>query len=359
MKSKICLNMIVKDESAVILRSLFSVLPLIDYWVIVDTGSKDDTPKIVETFFREKGIPGELHHRMWVDFATNRNQALQLAKSHGDYLLFVDADEEFVYEKGFKLPFLKEESYFILCSSNGVLNHRKLLVRSNVDWKWVDPIHETLEGGEKPPTATLKKLVNYSRSGGARSRNLKATRENDAKVLENKLKKDPKNSRAQFYLALTYFSLQKFDMALKFFRKRAWQKDFSEERYLAQLMVAKLLEGLKEDASVVFDAYLQAIKIRPERVETYFYLSRFLRKEKDLQTAYEVAKKGMELPMTHDLQMVESKIYEYGMALEYSVAAVGANHAEEAREVVLKLLRLPHLPVNIRSFVETYWKAPV
>ena len=40
--------MIVKDESKVIKRCLDSVKPLIDYWVIVDTGSKDDTKKVIK-----------------------------------------------------------------------------------------------------------------------------------------------------------------------------------------------------------------------------------------------------------------------------------------------------------------------
>ena len=39
----ICLNMIVKNEQPVIRRCLASVKEMIDYWVIVDTGSTDGT----------------------------------------------------------------------------------------------------------------------------------------------------------------------------------------------------------------------------------------------------------------------------------------------------------------------------
>jgi len=46
-KPTVCLNMIVKNESEVITRCLKSVLPLIDYWVISDTGSTDGTQKII------------------------------------------------------------------------------------------------------------------------------------------------------------------------------------------------------------------------------------------------------------------------------------------------------------------------
>ena len=37
-KKTICLNMIVKNESAIIERCLNSLVNQIDYWVIVDTG---------------------------------------------------------------------------------------------------------------------------------------------------------------------------------------------------------------------------------------------------------------------------------------------------------------------------------
>jgi glycosyltransferase involved in cell wall biosynthesis len=47
---KICLNMIVKNESKTIKRLLESVISIIDYYVICDTGSTDDTIKIVIDF---------------------------------------------------------------------------------------------------------------------------------------------------------------------------------------------------------------------------------------------------------------------------------------------------------------------
>ena len=44
---KLCLNMIVKNESKVIRRLLESALPIIDSYCICDTGSTDDTKEII------------------------------------------------------------------------------------------------------------------------------------------------------------------------------------------------------------------------------------------------------------------------------------------------------------------------
>src|SRR3954471_9644974 len=65
-----CLNMIVKNEALVIARCLSAVRPLIDSWVIVDTGSSDGTQEIVREVLGD--LPGELIERSWRDFASNR-----------------------------------------------------------------------------------------------------------------------------------------------------------------------------------------------------------------------------------------------------------------------------------------------
>ena len=85
----VCLNMIVKDEAHIINRCLTSVLPLIDSWLIVDTGSTDGTQTVIREFLSE--LPGELVKRPWLNFAHNRTEALEFACSNADYLLIMDA----------------------------------------------------------------------------------------------------------------------------------------------------------------------------------------------------------------------------------------------------------------------------
>ena len=87
----ICLCMIVRDEASVIERCLRSAKPFIHSWAISDTGSTDGTQDIIRRVLGD--LPGELIERPWVDFAHNRNEALELAKKHGDFALIIDADD--------------------------------------------------------------------------------------------------------------------------------------------------------------------------------------------------------------------------------------------------------------------------
>ena len=81
---KICLNMIVKNESKIIKRFLDSVVSLIDGYCICDTGSTDNTCEIIQTYFKEKNMPGKLVEKEFIDFATNRNFALEECHSLTD-----------------------------------------------------------------------------------------------------------------------------------------------------------------------------------------------------------------------------------------------------------------------------------
>ena len=49
----ICLNMIVKNESHIIKKTLTNIVKYVrlDYWVICDTGSTDKTISIITDFF--------------------------------------------------------------------------------------------------------------------------------------------------------------------------------------------------------------------------------------------------------------------------------------------------------------------
>ena len=74
--ARLCLNMIVKNEAAIIERCLAALAPYIDCYVICDTGSTDDTVERIRGFLDQHGIPGVIARTTFRDF----EQAVELAQ---------------------------------------------------------------------------------------------------------------------------------------------------------------------------------------------------------------------------------------------------------------------------------------
>src|SRR6266850_5078965 len=104
----VCLTMIVKDEAHVIERCIESVLPFIDCWAVVDTGSTDGTQEKIRSLLAD--LPGELIESPWKGFAESRNESLRLAEGQADYMLVMDADHVFKSSRPLKLT---ADAYYV------------------------------------------------------------------------------------------------------------------------------------------------------------------------------------------------------------------------------------------------------
>jgi len=81
--------MMVRNEEANLPRCLESIRGIVDEIVIVDTGSTDNTIDIARSY------GAKVYEHPWQDdFSLHRNQSLDYAT--GDWVLIIDADEEFV-----------------------------------------------------------------------------------------------------------------------------------------------------------------------------------------------------------------------------------------------------------------------
>jgi len=99
-QTRVCLNMIVKNEADGIEDFVDHFARHVSGWVVCDTGSTDDTPQLVQTAFEAHGVPGQLVRHLWVDFGTNRDKCLHAmvdwSRERGglcEYYLFTDADQ--------------------------------------------------------------------------------------------------------------------------------------------------------------------------------------------------------------------------------------------------------------------------
>lgn len=353
---RICLNMIVKDESAVIERCLSSVLPIIDYWVIVDTGSTDGTQEKIQTFMKERGVPGELYERPWIHFSHNRNEALALAKNKGDYIFFIDADEYLDYDSNFTLPQLNKDYYYVTskCPSVGKFS-KILLVNAFLDWKWEGILHETIVSPSSKTFDTMEKLVNIITDDGARAKDPLRLHK-DIDILQSALKDEPNNSRYVFYLAQTYAAIKNYPLALQNYERRVEMSKGeanNEEIFWSLLRIAQLQQLLEMKPEVVIQGYKCAYQYRPTRTEPLYYLAHYYRKQNDYAKSYEVAKMGLTLPpVTQELMFVEQQATDYGLLLELSIAAFWLDKFEECQTLSVLLLQKRNLPSDTRECVE-------
>ena len=341
--------MIVKNERAVIERCLNSVKPLIDYWVIVDTGSSDGTQRLIKKCMR--GIPGKLYERTWVNFEHNRNEALELAKKHADYLLFIDADEELVFDTNFVLPHLDHDIYHINIDLCGIRYVRSQLVSTSVDWKWAGVVHEALVSDRACTQDILKGVTQIVRAEGCRSQDPDKFLK-DVALLEQALKKEPKNSRYQFYLAQSYRDAQMLDEAIKNYEKRIEMGGWDQEVFWSKYQIAIMKEILGKPSDEVIKAYSEAYSFRPSRAEPLYRLSSFLRRQGANLLGYFVACQALSQDPPSDTLFVEDWVYTYGLLLEKAVNAYWIGKYAECLTLSQNILKQEKLPQSIIECVE-------
>ena len=349
-KQTICLNMIVKDEATVIERCLKSVKPLIDYWVIVDTGSTDVTKEIIKEYMQD--VPGELHERPWVNFEHNRNEALALAKEKGDFLLFIDADEELEYSSSFVFPLLTFDHYGINIHFNESTYGRSFLANTKVPWRWEGVVHEHLVSPQKTTQAFMQGIINRSHTDGNRRKDPQR-RHKDTEILKHAVEKDPTNPRNMFYLAQSYLTLGDNQNALDTYRKRSTMKGTSNETFWSLYQIGRIQENLNMPPEIFIQSYHNAYKARPSRIEPLANLAHHYTTQEDYMLGFLYAFYALSLPPNiNDSLFIKPRIRNELLPLDLSICAYYIGRFDISKNVSEKLLENPDLPPSTRECVQ-------
>lgn len=340
---KICLNMIVKNEAPVIQRCLASVRPWISHWVIVDTGSTDGTQDLVRAALAD--IPGELYERPWQDFAHNRNEALDLARRHGDYILFIDADETLKMPEGFGWGDLGGDGYRFRCELDGWQYQRNALVSARQPWRWEGVLHEYLTQDGPHAWRDLPGPVIQVARDGARARD-PDTYLHDIAVLERAVAAEPENTRYRFYLAQSYRDSGQAEAAIRCYRQRVEMGGWDEECWYALFQIAVLTEKTAAPVSQVRDAYLTAYEARPKRAEPLCELARYHRLRREFAQAHLFAQQAVALPIPADTLFVDTSVYLWRALDELTVSSFYVGALQQGRQALQKLIQENRFPDN-------------
>lgn len=303
----LCLNMIVKNESAIIERCLLSVKPFLSYWVIADTGSEDCTKEIIQRTLKD--VPGELLEKSWVHFEHNRNEVLQASIGKGDYLLFIDADETLKTFCHSPFSDLEKDCYFIKAIGTASEFCKAFLAKNDGSWSWVGVLHEVIVSSQKEACYQFfdKGELLYDESSGYRSRNPFKFLD-DAHVLEKALQENPGHPRYTFYLAQSYVHARKFDLALNCYEQRSQLGGDTEEIFWSLYCIGCLKEDMGFPSGEIIQAYCKAYAFKPTQAEPLYRLSQHLKNRPLLsELVINLAKK---IPMPQGAARLQGWIYE-------------------------------------------------
>lgn len=371
------LVLMVKDEAEVIDRCLASARPYISSWTVVDTGSTDDTPERVEAAL--EGIPGKLWRLPFVNFGHSRSELLVAARGTADWLLCLDADNTVAIDDDFE-PDPAVEAYMVDFGWEGFENRLPLLLRGDLPWKSVGPVHEaTVLPGRmyvSQPTDKVRIRHHGQRDNGP------AKWKWHASLLEAEIARNPDDARSTFYLAETFKRLGDTANALRLYRQRSGMTGFVEETWFARYQAALL----EPDWPTRQAALIEAWEARPNRLEPLHDLVSELNRRDMHHAAYVLTDAGYVDPASDqggisersferasltdergpiispaptvggivppsDNLFVQRSVWDWGLAFQRSIAAWYTSHRDESRTLSLSLLQNPRLPASVREAV--------
>jgi len=377
----LCLNMIVKNESRVIRRLLESVYDIIDAYCICDTGSTDNTIDIIESYFRDKNIPGKVIKEPFRNFEYNRSFALKACDEFEvDMVLLMDADmilwrNKKIDPSKFKQLLTTHDAYYIFQGNDNMYYKNTRIVKNRTGVSYKGVTHEYVELPHNTNQGVLVKDIIFIQDigdGGAKSDKF----ERDVKLLKDGLLETPTNERYMFYLAnslkdlasvqnhqiesqihsldnsckelnnlfkgthsalgliknleVLRKSIQKEQESLRYkllreaiewYEKRIKAGGFWEEVWYSHYNIGHAYFHLGEVEKAIY--YFQKSFIQyPQRVENIYEIVKYYREtgQNDLAVHfYLMGKKSLDVYKSRDYLFIQKDVYDYKLDFEMSI----------------------------------------
>jgi len=329
--------MIVKNEEKVILRLLNSVVKLIDSYCICDTGSTDNTVKVIREFFESHNIEGKIVFEPFQDFGYNRSFAMKecLNLKNADYLLLLDADMVLKIDPKFtpeifKNAMSKYDVVYLFQGSDKLCYKNVRIVKNKSTFSYWGVTHEYVKvEDESAVYGVLEKddvSINDIGDGGAKAD--KFVR--DIKLLKAGLEKEPDNDRYTFYLANSYKDLQRYDEAIEQYLNRIRIGGWYEEVWFSFYNIGHCYKA-KDDMVNAIHYWMEAYNFYPARIENLYEIAGYYRNISKNHLAYaffvmaDKQRRKYSDRKKVDYLFVQKDVYDYKLDYEMSIIGYYAN----------------------------------
>ena len=339
-KPTLCLNMIVKNESNIITRLLKSVLPIIDCYCICDTGSTDNTVKVITDFFYEHNIPGSIVHQPFINFAFNRNYALNACQGKSDFVLLLDADMVLKITNFDKSILNKYDSFHILQGNEDFYYHNCRIVRNNGLYKYIGVTHEYIDSPANNKNLNLNKnqlFITDLGDGGSKTDKF----ERDIRLLTKGIIEEPHNAiRYHFYLANSYHDCGEYEKAIEYYKKKIDLGGWNQEIWYSYYRIGICYKKLNRNSESIC-SFLEAYNYLPERLESLYEIIHYYRNTNKNKLCFDFYHIALDIlnkqKNIDDYLFVHKDIYSYKLHYEYSIIAF-YNGITTINDIIVKIL---------------------
>jgi glycosyltransferase involved in cell wall biosynthesis len=360
------LLLMVKNEAQAIEATLkpFLKAGLQDY-LILDTGSTDDTIKIAQKLFKKYKIShGHIIEQPFVNFAVSRNYAIESAEKifpHAVFFLMIDAEWSVHNVKGL-LQFCEKYQnhnatifYIKRCFSlHDATDYGNYLFRAHKSVRYSGAVHECIDQiADVQVPDDIFIAVNSTSFG--REKSFRRWHR-DLDILLKEHEKDPANLHTIFYLGQTYFCLQKIDQALFWYGKRCMARDNSEEKYQACYRIA-LIYQTQNNWLKALPYFFKAHDLSPMRKEPLVWIAKYYMSKLDYQAAFLLAKYILNICLPEQNSLcISPKVYDFEKYDILNVAAFSAGEYQIGMQAALKALAIEPENIRLQEALKLYEK---
>jgi glycosyltransferase involved in cell wall biosynthesis len=341
-----------KNEQHCIKNTLESVYKFIDYWVICDTGSTDKTCQIIQDFFKEKNIPGELFVDEWVSFGDNKSLMMKRAQGKADYIMHLDADDLLIGDFKFTNEDAGKDSYLIPVKRGNSEWKALILFNGRCLWKFSGVAHTTIRCIDNTYTtqSDLSHYGYYISGEGIGSRAFDSKKYfYDAEKLQKQFfdtlydDSDGLNIRSVFYTAQSYMDCGMINEGLQWNKLYTKLKNtWIEEEFEAQMRISRCLMQLQRSEFEIEDEMIKAIQIFPDRAEPYFNLGLYFNQIGNFKKGYnylkEAKSKNLDIVKQKYILFINQRCYNKFVNDELSVACFWTDRKEEGIKLITEII---------------------